>query len=159
MNKGVLAITIIALLVLGFTGGYYLGNQTGIQAGSKETEARLRPIIETVFSPPPENIMTLTGSIKGIYGGTLRLEIFDPEDYLPHTDGTARNTEPRNAVTTADTQYVSINYARLDAKGNPRITPLALSDLKVGMKITVHADHNIRTLEQFDVTKVEVVNL
>lgn len=159
MNKAVLTIVLVALFIVAFGGGYYFGNKSGLQTGRNEIRASLEPIIQTIYPKPPEDLRVLTGTVKGIYGGTLRLEIFNPDDYLPHADGSPRTTQLRNAITTAETKFVSIDYSKLDTRGNPKITSLAVSAMHVGMKVTVHADHNIRAAEQFDVTKVEVVKL
>lgn len=152
-------IIIFALLVATsvFVLGFYIGQRKGIQTEKKEATEKLQPLVDLAFPKPPEDIRSFAGTIKAIYGATINLEIDDPDDYLPHTDGTRRRTEVRFASVTSNTKIIRIDATKLDAQGNQIKTDIKFSDLKVGDAITVRSDTNIRAAKKFDVTSIEVV--
>ena len=154
MKKTLISIFIILIVVAGMAFGFYLGQKKGAITAAKETEIKLQPLVDLAFPKPPEDIKSLSGVIKGIYGATINLEINDINDYLPHTDGSPRAKETRFASLTSKTKIVSIDTTKLDSNGNPQITELKLADLKVGDTITVRSEQNIKEAKKFDITKI-----
>jgi len=150
-----IAISIIIALVLGI-GGYLLGQQAGIKKSSEEIK-NLKSLVDLAFPPPPQEMLSLTGTVKGVYGATIQLEIDDPNDYLPRLDNSPRKKQTRNAITSNETSFTLIDYTKIDQEGNPTISQIKLSDIKTGDIITVRSNQNIRNAEKFDVTAVEVV--
>lgn len=152
-----IAIIAAAVGVLGF----YFGKQQGTKEGKQEVQTKvvekLQSLVELAFPKPPDDIRSFSGTIKGIYGATINLEISDPDDYLPHTDGSPRAKEIRFASLFSSTKIYLIDTTKLDAQGNPQRTELKLSDLKIGDAVTVRSNQNIRNAKKFDVTKIELV--
>ena len=156
----VLVIVVIALLALVLTLGLSLGKKQAVKesgAEKEETIEKLKSLVDLACPKPPSEIKTFSGTIKGIYGATIDLEIIDPEDYLPHTDGTPQRKEVRFANVSSATTFTFNDYTTPDGRENPTITTIELSDLKIGDKISVRSDQNIRDAEKFDVTRVELV--
>ncbi len=156
--KKVLIFTLIVLIAVVATAlGFYWGQKKGTTTATKETETKLQPLVDLAFPKPPEDIRSLSGAIKGIYGATINLEINDPNDYLPHTDGSPRAKETRFASLLSATKIYLIDTTQLDTNGNPKKTELKITDLKIGNNITVRSNQNIRTAKKFDVTQIELV--
>ena len=117
----------------------------------------MRPAIEKVFPAPAPEIKTLSGVVKGVYGGTINLEIGDPDDYLPHADGSAPKREMRYVGVTSATKIYLVDMAKIDQSGGAAKTTVALSSLRVGDGITVKSSQNIKDAKSFDVTEIELV--
>lgn len=147
----------VVLLVLGLVIGFVAGSYQGERQGAVMTEARLAPVLDLAFPKPPAEMFSLTGIVRGVYGATIQLEIDDLDDYLPHPDGSARAKETRNANVGSATAYTEIDFARVNASGDPARTSLTLADIKEGDAVTVRSTMNIRSAESFDVTAVERV--
>lgn len=152
-NRNTLIVTAAIALIAGLAVGYFAGSAQGGAA----TEKKLMPLIDAAFPPPPSEFFSLTGAVTSIYGAELGLEIDDPDDYLPHLDGSPRAKEMRTAQVSASTAYTLINYARLDQSGNPVRTSFSFGNLKVGEIITVRSAENIRDAASFEATAVERV--
>ncbi|MBI5733104.1 hypothetical protein HY967_04090 [Candidatus Jorgensenbacteria bacterium] len=144
----------LALIALSFALGYYLGGQKGEEVGRVQTEQRLEPLVNTAFPKPPTSITNLSGTIKGFSGATLVAEVIDPDDYLPHTDRTPQRTETRVVNVLSTTQITLIGSP--DQGGNVKLVSLKLADLKIGDKVSITSDKNIRDLREFSATKIEV---
>ena len=150
---------IIVVLVAGasFSGGFYYGITQGEKRGQVIAESQYLPLIDYAFPKPPVDLRSLTGTVKNIYGAELSLEIRNPDDYLPHLDGTPYAMETRTASVSSETQIVRIDTTKIDENGNAEQTALLLSDLKEGDRVTVFTAHNIRDAQQFDVARIELV--
>ncbi|MDI6734436.1 MAG: hypothetical protein QMD50_03055 [Patescibacteria group bacterium] len=151
----IVIIIVLALVAGAFSFGYYLGNNKGIKEGQKTTEGKLRPIVESFYPKPAQEIKTLNGVIKAISGASLGIEIRDPDDYLPHTDGTPPKTQMRIANVGNSTKIIGITNS-LDVNGNLKTISLSLSDLKIGDKVNVTSEQNIKSVKEFIVSKIEV---
>jgi hypothetical protein len=151
---------IAAGVILLIIGAYFLGYRAGTQKiikDNKNAEVQyLKSLVDIAFPPPPQEFYSLSGTVKGIYGATINLEIDDPDDYLPHPDGSPRRKQVRFANISSQTKYTLIDFSRLDKNGNPARSSLKLNDIKVGDVITVRSNENIRAAEKFDVTEVEL---
>jgi len=155
MKTKYIIISVVIAIVLA-SGGYLLGQQAGIKKSSQEIE-KLKGLVNTIFPPPPQQISSVTGVVKGIYGATIQLEIDDPDDYLPHLDNSPRKKQTRMAITSSNTSFVLIDLTKFDNNGNPASSPIKLSDIKVGDIVTVRSNQNIRSAEKFEATAVEIV--
>lgn len=156
-KRTAIILTVVALLLLGVVIGFVIGKKQGESVGQKSVEEKLNPILNIAFPKPPEELLSLDGTIKNIYGATLTLEVNDPDDYLPHPDNSPRKKETRFASLTSATQILLKDFSKIDAQGNPKTTVLKPSDLKVGNAVTVRSAQNIRDAQKFDVTSVEIV--
>ncbi len=156
-QKIIRGLVSIALLALVGAVAYSLGHSKGNKTGVDETKKNLDPLVNLAFPKPPDELHVLTGTIKALYGATIDLEIERVDDYLPHTDGTARAKEIRFASLLNNTSITLTDYIKIDAQGNPTITILPASSLKAGMQITVRSKQNIRDMKKFDVVSIELV--
>ena len=151
------ALFVIMVAVITVSVGLFVGQGVGRKEGVREVEAKLRPAIERVFPAPAPEIKVLSGIVKGVYGGTINLEIGDPDDYLPHADGSAPKRQVRYVGVTSATKIYLIDVQKIDRSGSITKTNLALSALRVGDGITVKSDKNIKDAKSFEVTEIEVV--
>lgn len=150
-------IIVVLVAAASFSGGFYYGIRKGEQRGQIIAESQYLPLIDYAFPRPPVDLRSFTGTVKNVYGAELSLEIRNPDDYLPHLDGSPYAIETRTASVSSETQMVRIDTTQLDQNGNAIRTPLQLSDLKEGDRVTVFAKHNIRDAQQFDVARIELV--
>ncbi len=140
-------LTAAIFLIVGLVIGFFGGKQTGRNAA----EQQLAPLVNLAFPRPADDIRSLTGVVKSIYGATITLEINDPDDYLPHLDGTPRAKQNRSANVTPDTKYVIVTNGQVSSK------TFSSSDIKADDIITVRSEENIRDLETFDVSEVDLI--
>jgi len=148
---------VLVVAVGAFLGGLTFGLSKGRGQGRVTTEARLQPLLDYAFPKPAADLRSLTGTVKNIYGAEITLDVNDPDDYLPHLDGTARAVETRTVSVSSETQIVLIDTRQIDSNGNAKRTPLQLSSVKNGDRITVFATENIRDAQQFDAVRIELV--
>lgn len=156
MNK-TLTISIVLALIIGGVVGYFVGSSTGFESGKATQDKKLGGLVDLVFPKPPEIIRSASGIIKTINGGLLSLEIGDPDDYLPHTDGTTQKKIVRTATVTPTTKILLIDSTQIDTQGNPKIIELSATDLKVGDAVTIRTEKNVRTETSFDAQQIEIV--
>lgn len=144
-NKKIVTVSAIFLVI-----GLLIGFWGGSTVGKTNAERELLPLVNLAFPKPGDDIRSFTGTVMGIFGATISIEIDDPADYLPHLDGSPRATQTRFANTTPDTKYVFIT------NGETKTTPSSISDIKNGDDITVRSNDNIRDAEKFDVFEVDL---
>lgn len=149
-NRNVIWLT-AAALIAGLVAGYFIGNAQGTRA----SEARLTPLVNLAFPPPPDELYALTGTITEIYGAAIALEVDDPADYLPRPDGSPKTKQTRIARISSATIISAIDFGTLDRGGQPTRTPLAFADLQTGDFVTVTSNANIRDAHEFDAAVVE----
>lgn len=148
MNSKNITIFVI-IIVVAFGLGFSVGRQQGISQSEKE----LIPLVDLAYPGPPDKIYSFRGIVQGIYGADIKLEINDPDDYLPHLDGSPRRKEIRTARTSFATEFI---MTELDQFSDPIITSISLADIKVGDKIRVGSDQNIKDLQKFDAARITV---
>jgi len=147
-----LSVIVVCLVLIGI--GFYIGNQKGSEQGATAIEEKYKPLLERSYPKPPEVLNSIKGVVKKIAGGTIQMEVNDPEDYLPHADNSPRKTLTRFATVLPSTALVTIDYT---SGTDVKTSPLTLSALKGGMTIFVSTEANIRTSATFDATKIELV--
>lgn len=159
MNKNTSIILIAVALIIGFAGGYFAGVTTEKKTTEefKQAAEEFKQVAELVFPAPAEELFSLTGTLKSVNGNTLTIEVRDPDDYLPHTDGTAPKTEVRTVSVTEATKIISIDITKINENGDPAITEIHASDLAPGTALTVRSDTNIRDAMAFTATQIETV--
>ncbi|GEM_PF-1237625 len=157
MNKNILIAGGVLLVIIFFVGGFFIGQSTGRTEGRELGQAQYKSVVETIYPKPPEVINSITGKVTNIYGASIQVEVNDPEDYLPHTDGTPRVKQTRLANTTPDTKYLFVDYTKFDKSGLPTQSNGVFSDIKIGDTVMVESTENILTEKRFDVTKVTLV--
>ena len=153
MNKNILILSLVVALIVGGVGGYYLG----VGKGEATQQEKLGGLVDLVFPKPPEMIRSASGIVTAVNGSSLSLEVGDPNDYLPHTDGTPQKKIARTATITPATKILLIDSTQIDTQGNPKITELSATDLKVGDAVTVRTDKNVRTETSFNAQQIEIV--
>lgn len=149
-------VWIIAVLILALIAGFVFGRWTGMTT-QNNTVAKLQPLVDLAYPQPPQDMRSVTGVIENIYGATIMLQIDDPNDYLPHLDGSLRAKLTVSANTSSQTNYVSIDPTKFDKQGNATVTALKLSDLKQGNVVTVRSNQNIRNASSFDASEVQLI--
>lgn len=154
-SKKTLTIASVAIiLALSIAVGFYFGNRRGNNEGKKSVEEKLSPLVNFAFPKPAEKITNLSGIVKEIFGAVINFEITDPNDYLPHLDGTPQKKELRSASVSRITELF---LKTLNKQGNPKTTPIKISDFKVGDTITVYSEQNLRDAKKFDAAKIELL--
>ena len=134
------------MLVMGYV--YSLN----IQKSVIKQENQYLAILNEMYPRPPEVITNISGTIKGVYGTILMVEINDPEDYIPHADGTQQKKMNVSVNVTNDTK---ITLVRMDMGGEPK--KVALDAVKVGRVVGVWSNENIRTSQKVDATLVQII--
>jgi len=100
-----------------------------------------------------------TNQFKALKGEGIVFEVNDPGDYLPHADGTPRNKEIRRADMRSGTEYSLVDYTKPLPSGDPSVSKISFSDLKIGDRITVKSNENVKTAERFVGKEVRKVKL
>lgn len=159
-KKVLLTVGAIILAAALFIVGFWAGNQTGVQTGTVEgaqaAEAKYKPIVNVAFPAPPTVMNKISGTVESVDQNAITLMVNDPNDYLPHLDGSPRATVTKKAIVTPNTTYLLVDYAKLDKNGAATLTNISLSDIKPGDTVTVTSDQNIRTDQTFGVNSVQV---
>tara|TARA_Y100000310_G_scaffold246942_1_gene252426 strand:- start:548 stop:1024 length:477 start_codon:yes stop_codon:yes gene_type:complete len=156
MNSRIILLYVslaLAILIVGLALGGYFGRQAGQSAARGE----FRAMLDLAFPPPPQDLQRLSGTVRGVFGGTINIDVSDPDDYLPHLDRSPRNTELRYANVSGITEYILIDYSNPDEIGNASQSNFELPALKKGDQIVVESRENIRDKEEFEVVRVEMV--
>ncbi len=153
IKKPTLIIVAILALILGGVIGYFVGQANGKQAAEK----KYLPIVNVAFPAPSGVLHNIFGTVTGAYGSTLTIKVNDPNDYLPHLDGSPRATQIRTANAGSNTLYKLIDNTHLDKNGNPTVTSITLADIKPGDKVMVKSPENIFSASSFDVTEVDLI--
>ncbi len=160
MNKATNTTLIIIIVIAVGVAGYFTGASIGKQKGIEQTESNLMPIVDMAFPPPPEIINSAGGTVLGIQGATIKMEMTDPDDYLPHPDGTPKKKITRFANVGSNTEIIRVDYASPNpSTGEPERTVLELSDINENDAVRITTEDNIREEESVDVTKVEVIEI
>lgn len=155
-NRGqILWIAVVIALIVGALAGFLLGKQTYEKAAEEEI-SRLSAIVDYVYPPPPETITTLSGTVLGIHGATITLEINSIDDYLPILDGRDRRKEVRYANFSGTTEFIETRVSERGEFGLPPTSPITIDNIEVGNVVRVRSEQNIRDLEEFDVTRIEL---
>lgn len=111
-----------------------------------------KELLDSVYSPVPDEIFALNGTIKAINGNEISLEIYDPRAQYPSED---RKKELRTVVITGQTSIMEVNYGSFDVKTGAFATKtLAISDLKVGKSISVKSIQNIKEAQKFEAESI-----
>lgn len=150
-------ILLISLSLVFLVAGLAVGGYFGRQAGERAARAELQALLDLAYPPAPDTIYRLSGTVESVIGGTINLSVNDPDDYLPHVDGSPRKAERRQANVRGATAYALVDYSHPDELGNPTETSFALSDLKAGDTVVVESEENIRDEKVFEVVRVEQV--
>ncbi len=140
-------------LIVGGIIGYFIGQANGSQM-AKNTYL---PLVNAAFPAPSGTIYSLKGTVQNVYGATIAITVNDPADYLPHPDGSPRATQTRNANTSPNTKYYSVDMLNIDKNGNPTATSITLADIKPGDTVMVKSSENIFSASSFDATEVDLI--
>lgn len=139
----------VALIILALGVGYYAGTKGIFSKGP--SESKCLSIVNSVFPKPADMIKNSGGTVKGIYGALVSVEMNDPEDYLPHTDGTAQKKVSIGLNITAKTNITTVSLATGTEKA------AKLSDVKVGDTVRFWSSANIRNAKQVDATVIQLI--
>ncbi len=152
MKQTSTVLLVVAVAAVFFGAGYYVGS-TGMWGKSPSaTENQYRSIVNAVYPQPAQYIGNMSGTVKGVFGALLSVEVNDPEDYLPHTDGTPAKKMNVGVNITKDTSIVVVS---MSAGGTQKQG--AMSDIKVGNTVNFWSSQNIRGAKQVDATIVQVI--
>jgi hypothetical protein len=154
-KNNVLPLVLLAVgIILGFAGGYFLGTKAPKE---EARNANLQELVDAAYPKPPEDIRTVNAKITKIDGTRIEFETNDPEDYLPHSDGSAPYTMTRVARVTDATEIWLLSPTKIDANGNVSKKKLKITDLKAGEMVAITASENVRTAKEFDTLLIEKV--
>jgi hypothetical protein len=154
-NKSIYFLAIA--LIIGFGLGFFFGQMNGQNMGAAQADVKYKPIVDSIYPAPPQVLHSVAGIVKSVYGAEVTMEINDPNDYLPHFDGTPVNKISVVAETYANTKINSVDYTKLDKNGNPQIKAIKLGDLKIDAPVSVRSSSNIRGADKFDVTEIDLI--
>lgn len=150
-SKIPLPITLIAVFLLGNISGVLL-QLFVLNPSQRELPSNAKELLDSVYSPVPEELFTLNGTVTAINGNEISLEIYDPKDQYPSPD---RRKEIRIVVITDQTQITEVNYAKFIIEtGNFQTRSIKLSDLTVGRKISVTSEQNIKDIQKFEAKSI-----
>jgi len=171
-----------AVLVIGLILGYIWGSfssqekafNQGLDQGRKEIEEKYQTKIEELYptQPEPEEIFSVSGEIKEIKDETLTVET----TYYPVNPFEETKTETKTVRITEATEFVKQvqkSPEELEKEGEAfrkameetpeaAILPpepfkeltISFSDLKVGDRITIEAEENIKGKTEFGAKKI-----
>ncbi len=152
-TKQFTVVLVVLLVVVALAIGIFIGQQQG----KKKTEDRLGALIDRAYPRPPAEMYSIGGIVINSYGAELKVEVIDPDDYLPYTDGTPQKTELRSAVISSKTEVARIDYTKPELDGDPTITEIPYDMVQIGDEVIVYSNENIRDAERFDATRIEVI--
>lgn len=146
-------------LILSFIGIFLAGILIGVllqifvlNPAQRGLPENAKELLDSVYSPVPEEIFALNGKIFAINGNEISLEILDPRAQYPGSD---RKKEIRTVVVTGQTSITEIDYGRFDTStGNFASRPLSISDLQVGKSISVKSIQNIKEAPRFEAESI-----
>lgn len=147
-------VMLAAGIIVGFLGGYLVFSA---KPGAQKKSADLENLVNVTFPKPSEDLRSVNAKILKIDGNKIQVEVPDPEDYLPHTDGSPQATMTRVAVVGEATEMFLLRPTQIDRNGNIGKTEISLSDLKAGDTVAITSSENIRTENEFDVMLIEKV--
>ncbi|OGY58081.1 MAG: hypothetical protein A3E61_00135 [Candidatus Colwellbacteria bacterium RIFCSPHIGHO2_12_FULL_43_12] len=163
-NKTLYYIVGVVLVVVAAAGGYFYGYMVGQK--SSETEiANLKSSLATYFPPPPEEVFSLSGTVKDIGKDFIEIEIISFVQFPPQP-GATTPTEVRTVRVGPETQITEFTFERtappVPTGGSvlPQEVPekkIEFSDLKVGDQVKVEAAQNIKSETEFTATKVQKI--
>jgi hypothetical protein len=149
-KKTFTTVLVLLAIVVAVAAGLAIGKKQG----NSQAEEKFGGLIDLAYPKPAAELYRLSGIVKGVFGATIDLEIVDPDDYLPHPDGTPQKKEIRFATVTSATEISLTDYTQ---PGYPETETFMLSGIKVGDAVNVRSEQNIRDAEKFDATEIEVV--
>jgi len=144
-------VWVIGALIVGLVAGYFVGDARG----GAMVEEKYAPLIDLAYPPVPSVLHSLTGTVQQLYGASFALTIPDPNDYLPHLDGSARRTGLRMVNVSANTAFREIDQSALIRGGEPITTSFLFGGLRTGDTVTVQSAENIRDARTIEATVVE----
>lgn len=103
------------------------------------------------------DVRLISGTVLDIVGSSLRIETRDPNDYLPHADGSPVKTVVKFVTVTSQTQVKRIDETKLDASGGVISSLISIGNIHKGDVVTVVADHNVLNSPEFDAVEVRLV--
>lgn len=148
MNRITLVSIIVASIIIGFIGGYFLG----MNRAEKAVTQKFEPIINQVFPKPASDIRNASGVVKTIKGRIVEIEISDPNDYIPHADGSPIKKIVLNGVIN-DATKVSI----IELSNGFKQKPAAIADLKIGDSVGFGTSENLQGKESVIIAYIEIV--
>lgn len=148
MNRVMLVSIIIASVAIGFFGGYFFG----MNKGKVVTTQKLEPVINQIFPKPANDIRSASGVIKNITGNNVEIEIPDPDDYIPHADGSPVRKISLIGIIDDSTKISIV----LLSDGFSQKTA-TISDLKVGDSIGFGVNENMRGKDKIKIAYIDIV--
>lgn len=145
-QKPIYFVIAIIFILVGGVAGYFIGTMND----STELD-KYKAAVDILYPPLPDEIFSITGTIKSI-DGTIIIEAYSLEERtLP---GEEVNMIDVTINLGSETQIVKQS---LDISGETvdiKETPLTLGDLEVGDIISTQADENIKHKTEFTATKI-----
>lgn len=154
----IIILLVVVIIAVAGAIGFIIGNQNGQVSGAQAVKQKYLPILNAAFPPPPSSLSSLTGTVKSVYGATITMEVKDPNDYLPHVDGSPVAVQTRTVSVSPSTKLVYMNYGQLKSNGEPTTSTFSLNDLRAGDIVTAKSSSNILNAQNFSATEVDLIN-
>lgn len=164
-----LIIAVIAFAVGAGAGIWYgksRGFEQGIVQGKQESEQTIKDLnaaLDVFYPPLPEDIRSISGTIKAIEGSVISLEINSLTERILPIPGKEPKKEIRKVAVGDKTELVKVDFSvplPPPTPGGPAPvfpeTKIKLSDLKAGDRVTVIAEENIKTKQEFTGSKIQL---
>jgi hypothetical protein len=146
---------ILACLI--FSLGFYAGKIKGkkmVDLELKEKADSYKKIAETAYPEPPKEIFEIGGTVKEKGKNFLVITTIDPEDYMPHPDGSPYRTLDIKVNVGENTLLKFFDYSKLDANGNPIISQISIENIKLGERVLVKSKVNIKNAVEFTASEI-----
>jgi len=141
INKKIaFVLAVILLLGIGFFVGRYFGLNEGKKIGEEKAIANYEWALSKAFPKPPAVLNSVNGVVKNIKENKITIEFADPEDYIPHKDGSPRRMISRGAIVTPQTAFYVFDYSKNEGKVELKG---GIKEVRLGDVISVKTSQNI----------------
>lgn len=149
MKKILFIIALIVVLIIVGLAFYAIGFKAGIKKGESSMENRINQYKEILdyYNPISENIYDIFGEVTDIQNKTLSVETTVREPY------TLPENWPKKIIKVQVTDETKIN--KYDTKTGQAIKAY-FSEIKKGEAVNVGAQENIKDLDEFEATLIEL---
>jgi len=151
MKKSIILLTLIAIIGIGLLGFF-----AGKKLGREQTQEKFSAVLNMAYPAPPQNLTTTGGTITDIYGNRVTIDMIDPEDYLPHPDGSPHKKIEREVKVDNQTKIQKIDYSNPQPDGTPAKTELDITDLRKNQEITIYTKENLRPNKEVTATQIKL---
>lgn len=153
----------LVMLLIGLLGGKGIGKLRAnkeIKKLGKEIEA-LQKNLEMFYPPLPEEIKSISGEIKKVEKNALEVETVMRVSRFPLPEGKEIEKQIKKVKIEKETKIVKIDWGMPipPETPKPKETVLKVEDLKVGDRVIITSEENIKDKKEFKASRVELVTI